>query len=153
MKKIPGFKYINLKASINFHPETKSKSLSSNQQFPPKEGEQCFFKKKAAFKRLSPKVLQIFPFLGFHKNNKLNKKIKMKSFFCEFVFSSQILLLFIEMLNQNFQKNKRKKKREKKKKGYSGLSKGNEEAHLDVEVVEVVDSVGVADKEKSFSQF
>jgi len=34
-----------------------------------------------------------------------------------------------------------------------GLSKGNEEADLDVEVVEVVDSVGVVDKEKSFSQF
>jgi hypothetical protein len=33
------------------------------------------------------------------------------------------------------------------------VSKGNEEADLDVEVVEVVDFVGVADKEKSFSQF
>ncbi len=48
---------------------------------------------------------------------------------------------------------KQKKKRRKMKKGYLGLSKGNEEADLDVEVVEVVNSVGVADKEKSFSQF
>ncbi len=53
---------------------------------------------------------------------------------------------------KNFRKTKEKKGK-KKKKGYLGLSKGNEEADLDVEVVEVVDSVGVADKEKSFSQF
>jgi hypothetical protein len=51
------------------------------------------------------------------------------------------------------EKQKKKKRKKKKKKGYLlGLSKGNEEeADLDVvEVVEEVDSVGVADKDKKF---
>ncbi len=68
------------------------------------------------------------------------------------LFSSQNFAAFYRKFKtKNFRKTK--KKRKKKKKGYLGLSKGNEEADLDVEVVEVVDSVGVADKEKSFSQF